>query len=84
LRDKPVSRQRGVCCSASRRRRSRCFSARAKEFISENVEILAAIDQLRAHSGGRGIWAIDRGGDRKKLLEPLLERGARFVIRSVG
>ena len=60
------------------------FSARAKEFISENAEILAAIDQLRAHSRGRGIWAIDRGGDRKKLLEPLLERGARFVIRSVG
>ena len=31
-----------------------------------------------------GIWAIDRGGDRKKLLEPLLHRGQRFVIRSIG
>lgn len=27
---------------------------------------------------------MDRGGDRKKLLEPLLERGERFVIRSTG
>ena len=27
---------------------------------------------------------IDRGGDRKKLLEPLLDRTERFVIRSTG
>jgi hypothetical protein len=60
------------------------FSARAQDFLSENAEILAAVDQVRAHTGGRGIWAIDRGGDRKRLLEPLLERGERFVIRSVG
>ena len=33
---------------------------------------------------GRGIWTMDRGGDRKKLLEPLLERRERFVIRSTG
>jgi hypothetical protein len=60
------------------------FSARAQDFISENAQILAAVDQVRAHTGGRGIWAIDRGGDRKRLLEPLLERRERFVIRSVG
>jgi Transposase DDE domain len=60
------------------------FSARAQDFVSENAEILAAVDQIRAYTGGRGIWAIDRGGDRKRLLEPLLERGERFVIRSVG
>jgi hypothetical protein len=60
------------------------FSARAQDFVSENAEILAAVDQVRAHAGGHGIWAIDRGGDRKRLLEPLLERGERFVIRSVG
>jgi Transposase DDE domain len=60
------------------------FSARAQDFVSENAEILAAVDQVRAHTGGRGIWAIDRGGDRKRLLEPLLERQERFVIRSVG
>ena len=60
------------------------FSGRAEEFVSENEEILSAIDQLRAHTHGRGIWAIDRGGDRRKLLEPLLERRERFVIRSTG
>lgn len=60
------------------------FSARARDFISENAEILTAVDQVRAHTRGRGIWAIDRGGDRKRLLEPLLERRERFVIRSVG
>lgn len=60
------------------------FSVEAKEFSSENAEVLAAVDLIRTHTQGRGIWAIDRGGDRKKLLEPLLDRGARFVIRSTG
>lgn len=60
------------------------FSVEAKEFTSENAEVLAAVDLIRTHTQGRGIWAVDRGGDRKKLLEPLLDRGARFVIRSTG
>jgi len=60
------------------------FSAQAKDFVSENAEILEGVDRIRAHTQGRGIWAIDRGGDRKRLLEPLLERGERFVIRSTG
>ena len=60
------------------------FSVEAKDFSSENAEVLAAVDLIRAHTQGRGIWTIDRGGDRKKLLEPLLDRGERFVIRSTG
>ncbi|RPJ53062.1 MAG: hypothetical protein EHM23_31680 [Acidobacteria bacterium] len=60
------------------------FSVEAKDFTSENAEVLAAVDLIRTHTQGRGIWVIDRGGDRKKLLEPLLERGQRFVIRSTG
>lgn len=60
------------------------YSAEAKEFISENAEVLAGVDLARAHLEGRGIWAVDRGGDRKKLLEPLLDRQERFVIRSTG
>jgi hypothetical protein len=62
----------------------RLFSAEAQDFTSENAEVLAAVDLIRAHTQGRGIWTIDRGGDRKKLLEPLLDRGERFVIRSAG
>jgi len=60
------------------------YSAEAKEFTSENAEVLAGVDLARAHLEGRGIWAVDRGGDRKKLLEPLLDRQERFVIRSTG
>jgi hypothetical protein len=50
------------------------YSAEAKEFVSENAEVLAGIDLVRSHTQGRGIWVVDRGGDRKKLLEPLLDR----------
>src|SRR5438270_10009245 len=60
------------------------YSAEAKEFVSENAEVLAGVDLVRTHTQGRGIWAVDRGGDRKKLLEPLLDRHERFVIRSTG
>jgi len=60
------------------------YSAEAQEFVSENAEVLAGIDAVRSHTQGRGIWAVDRGGDRKKLLEPLLDRRERFVIRSTG
>jgi len=60
------------------------FSVEAEDFTTENAEILAAVDLIREHIPGRGIWTIDRGGDRKKLLEPLLDRGDRFVIRSTG
>src|SRR5258708_6066910 len=60
------------------------FSVRAQEFVSENDEILGAIEQCRRHTNGRGIWAIYRGGELRKLLEPLLERRERFVIRSTA
>jgi hypothetical protein len=52
------------------------FPAEAKNFRSENAQVLAAIDLVRARTRGRGIWTIDRGGDRGKLLEPLVDRGA--------
>ena len=60
------------------------YSAEAQDFDSENAEVLAGVDLVREHTQGRGIWAVDRGGDRKKLLEPLLDRAERFVIRSTG
>ena len=56
------------------------FSGRAEQFISENDELLSAVDRLREHSSGPGLWAIDRGGGRRKLLE----REERLVIRSTG
>jgi len=60
------------------------YSHAAADFTGENEQILAAVDLVRASTGGKGIWTMDRGGDRQKLLEPLLDRQQRFVIRSTG
>jgi len=60
------------------------YSQDAADFESENTQILNAIDQVRSVVAGRGIWAIDRGGDRGCLLGGLLERSCRFVVRLVG
>lgn len=60
------------------------WSAEAPDFESENHEILSAVDTVRAASGARGIWVMDRGGDREKLLKPFLERKMRFIVRLVG
>ena len=62
----------------------RLFSTKAKEFRSENAEILSVVDEVNRPLAGRGIWTMDRGCDRKKLLEPLLDKHLRFVIRAVG
>ena len=60
------------------------YSTKAADFTGENEQILAAVDLVRASTGGKGIWTMDRGGDRKHLLEPLLDRQQHFVIRSTG
>jgi len=43
------------------------YSSSAKDFVSENREILRALRQVSEAVGQRGIWVIDRGGDRGKL-----------------
>jgi hypothetical protein len=60
------------------------YSQEAKDFKSENRQILNAMDRVREGIGQKGIWAIDRGGDRSKLLKGFLERKLRFVVRLVG
>ena len=60
------------------------YSTRADDFYGENAELWGAVDWVGTFVGQRGIWAMDRGGDRRHVLEPLLERGLRFVIRSTG
>jgi hypothetical protein len=47
----------------------RLFSAEAQDFTSENAEASAAVDLIRAHTQGRGIWTIDHGGDRQKIQD---------------
>ena len=60
------------------------YSQEAEDFRSENSQILGAVDRVRGAVGDRGIWAIDRGGDRGILLKGLLKRQLRFVVRLVG
>ena len=58
------------------------WSQEADGFLSENDEILKAIDQVRRHTKEKGIWVIDRAGDRRSLLVPLsgaIDRNARRV-----
>jgi len=62
----------------------RLYSVEAPEFVSENAEILRAIDAVRAHVKRRGLWVMDRGGDRIKLFIPMLKRKERFLFRLVG
>ena len=45
------------------------YSHLADGFESENRQIWKAVDAIIAHTGRRGIWAMDRGGDRRRILQ---------------
>lgn len=76
-----------ACEPASRRvlpLMQRLWSAAAPDYESENAELLAMVDGIAAAAQKRGIFVLDRGGDRLMLYKPLLERGLRFIVRLVG
>jgi hypothetical protein len=60
------------------------YSAAAEGFQSENAEMLRAIARVSQATDRRGIWAIDRGGDRREILKPLIDGRLRFVVRQDG
>jgi hypothetical protein len=60
------------------------WSAEAPDFVSENAQLLSMIDTVAAATDQRGIYVLDRGGDRSKLYWGLLARGLRFIVRLVG
>jgi len=60
------------------------YSQNAPGFESENDEILDAIDHTTRFTSNRGIWVIDRGGDRDTLFLPLMRKKRKFIIRLVG
>ena len=60
------------------------YSQEAKDFRSENRQILNAMDCVIEGIGQKGIWAIDGGGDRSRLLKGFLEKKLRLVVRLVG
>jgi hypothetical protein len=60
------------------------YSTSSPDFTSENEEILGAMDTVGNAVQNRGIWVIDRGGDRDALYGPLLKNKRDFIIRLVG
>lgn len=60
------------------------YSQRAPEFRSENHEILRAVDTVAEATAQRGLWVMDRGGDRRRILLALLDMQRRFLIRLRG
>jgi len=62
------------------------YSQNAPGFKSENAQIIKAIDMVSGCCDNRGIWVIDRGGDRRLLFDHLLLENdiKRFIVRLVG
>lgn len=63
---------------------SELYSTEAEGFAGENRQLLGAIHDVAGAVGKKGIWAIDRGGDRKTVLNGFLSGDLRFVARLVG
>ena len=55
-----------------------------EESSSENAKLLSAIERVSDVVGNDCIWVDDCGGDRKSLMNPLLDDGRQFIIRQVG
>jgi len=60
----------------------RLFSHAVEGHESENIEIRDAIKEVGEVMGRRGIWVMDRGGDRRHLYQYLLPNKHRFMIRA--
>ena len=60
------------------------YSQASPDFVSENVEILKAVNQVGKAVHNKGIWVIDRGGDRDILYTSLIKNKRNFIIRLVG
>lgn len=63
---------------------NRLYSPRYPGYRSENEEIEGAIEMVSSQTGGRGVWVMDRGGDREKLLWYLAKNRHRFLVRLRG
>ena len=62
----------------------RLFSHAVEGHQSENEEIREAVKEVAEVVGKRGIWVMDRGGDRRHLYYYLLPNRHRFMIRVRG
>jgi hypothetical protein len=62
----------------------RPYSSRQPDFESENTSFSRWFWALREATAGRGIWLMDRGGDRPSILADLLRVQPRWIIRLRG
>ena len=62
------------------------YSQEADDFVSENDEIFKAVRKVSEGVGKRGVWVIDRGGDRGAVYDKFIPKGngLRFIIRQKG
>ena len=60
----------------------RLYSQKAPGFDSENTELRTAIRRVAEKTKKRGIWVMDRGGDRGYLYRYLLPERLNFIIRA--
>lgn len=72
-------------CEVGKRRmrplHHRVWSASAPDFVSENYQIQQIVDTINRATNKRGIYVVDRGGDRIKLYKHLLDNELGFIIR---
>ena len=52
-----------------------------QESTSENIKILEAIDAVVPYSSKEAAFVMDRGADRSRIFEHLLERNIPFIVR---
>ena len=57
------------------------YSSKAPEFRSENNEIFKAIEMVSYSTHRRGIWVMDRGGDRSQLFDYFIRGDLKFIVR---
>jgi len=57
------------------------YSQRSPDFLSENLEIRRAIHRVSRATEKKGIWVLDRGGDRDAIFAYLLNAQLCFIVR---
>lgn len=57
------------------------YSQELPEFLSENDCWQKGFFALRQATGGKGVWVIDRGGDRPEVFKSLLTLQKRWIVR---
>lgn len=77
-----------VACESGGRRivplHLRLWSCEAPGFRSENDEILSVVNTIRAATKKRGIYVLDRGGDRGEFFTMFLRsKGHRNCVRRI-